>query len=311
MQSVIPQKEGFDWFRKKLETVSSPEERQQFMLDFRKCGEDWGFQPRNRLAGKALFCLTELLFGCKGTLEGLDFCQEAKARAIRGESVAIIGNHLSYGDVNYLMILLEKNGISDYPLMVMAGPKVYSDPFRRLSSMVFDTLKMAQPPSRASDGAEVSMRELATVTRKIIAEAEQWQKQGRILYFFPEGSRSRSGELNRLIAAGSRYFQADSLIYPVGYVGTQGLLGVNSTEISVDKIAIKVGRGIPFAKLANCKYTSYGDQKRKIMDLLGFAIAELLPPEMQGIYRIQGDLPEPELQDSRNCYLTEIQNRFN
>ena len=102
--------------------------------------------------------------------------------------------------------------------------------------MCFDTLKMAQPPSRASGGAEVSMRDLAEITRKVMKDAEDYQTKGRILYFFPEGSRPRSGAMEAFIPASARYCdQDDTTVYPVGFAGTDGLLGVDSNAIHVDQ----------------------------------------------------------------------------
>jgi hypothetical protein len=61
--------------------------------------------------------------------------------AVAGQPVVIFSNHLSYSDANLLEILLNRNGgteVSDR-LTAIAGPKVYSSPMRRFSTLCFGT----------------------------------------------------------------------------------------------------------------------------------------------------------------------------
>ena len=217
----------------------------------------------------------------------------------------MVSNHLSYGDINYLQSQLRLQGMNDFPLLVMAGPKVYSDGFRRLSSMSFETLKMAQPPSRASGGAEdVSMRELAEITRKVMSEAKHWMAKGRILYFFPEGSRSRTGDLQRFIAASARYCsEPKSVVFPIGYTGTEGLLSLEDGKIHSEDIQVKIGEPL-FYEATYAHLPSSAAAKRKAWaDVLGYAVSDLLPKRLQGVYAHQENTDD-ELETARQAYLT-------
>lgn len=293
---------------KRIAGISTAEERRAFLDVFGRCGEDWGHQPGHPLAALLTVMVAESLLPPVGAISGLEHCREALGLASSGKAVAMISNHISYGDANILFVALEKNGLRSFPLMVMAGPKVYSDPFRKLMAMTFDSLKMAQPPSRASGDAAVSGRELALITRRVMSDAAAWQAKGRILFFFPEGSRSRSGAMERLIPASARYLMAnDATVYPVGLSGTEGLMGVGSSRISAESIAIRAGRGMSMESLClGLDALREGDRRAALMDRLGFAIAKLLPPKLQGVYRLDGAAPgeDPSLKDARDWSLS-------
>ena len=264
-------------------------------------GEAWGYQPSYALARTLINSIIKNLFGVNPIL-GLEHAQTALAHARAGGRVVMLGNHLSYGDANYLHAQLELQGLKNFPLLVMAGPKVYQDPFRRLSSMCFETLKMAQPPSKASGGAEVSMRDLAQITHRVIQDAENYQAQGRILYFFPEGSRSRSGDLNRFIAASARYCnQAGTLVFPIGFSGTQGLIGVAGGRISLGQAQASIGPALSIDSLQGQLVGNASEQRKTWMDVLGYAVAAQLPAELRGVYGDKSDCAE-ELSLARQIF---------
>lgn len=287
-----------------LESDFSAEDLSRFWDDLSQHGENWGYQPSSQVARQAIATLIDVAFD-DFPLVGKEHVLEAVEKAKGGNKVVLVGNHLSYGDVNYLQALLYKNKIEGVPLLVMAGPKVYTDPFRRLSSMCFETIKMAQPPSRASDGADVSMRELAEITRTVLQDAETWQSKGRILYFFPEGSRSRSGGVERFISASARYCSGEDVwVYPVGYVGTENLLGVEKDEISLEGAKISIGKGLSYADFSKHLVGSPSRQRKIWMDFLGYGVASLLPKEMRGVYQLDGKAGDDEMEDARSLALT-------
>ncbi len=276
---------GLAALRRELEAHSHPEERRELLERLENLGTSWGYQPAHPLASRLLVALTSLLLP-PGSLEGLEHARAARAQASAGRPVVMVGNHLSYGDVHYLKVLLELAGERDFPLLVMAGPKVYQDPFRKLMAMAFETLRMAQPPSRASDGAGVNARALAEITHKVMEDSRAYQDRGRILWFFPEGSRSRSGRMNRFISAAARYLEAEGThIYPVGFSGTENLMGVKGGRIQAQKITARIGPALSLDTLrAGLTGQSGGRLRRALMDRLGFAVARLLPPGLRGVY---------------------------
>lgn len=294
-------------FARRLAATTTEEERREFLRLHAECGRTWGYQPGHRVARIVTVMLAEGLLGARGTLQGVEHCRRALELAGSGTPVVMTGNHLSYGDTSYLLVLLEKAGLPAYPLLVMAGPKVYQDPFRRLMVMAFDSLRLAQPPSRASEQAAVPPRELALITRQVMKDAAAWQDRGRVLYIFPEGSRTRSGGLERLIPAAARYLEREgSIVFPVGFVGTDGLMGVAGAHISAAEIAVRVGRGVGLDALgAGLEGMLEGARRQYLMDRLGGLMAALLPEGMRGVYgpQPQGVADEP-LEKARDWYLT-------
>jgi 1-acyl-sn-glycerol-3-phosphate acyltransferase len=280
----IERKQGLAFTSSFLEHQFSESELDQFCHDLEQHGQTWGFQPRHEIASQLITLFISKVIGSH-SIHGLEHARDAVERAQKGERVVMVGNHLSYGDTNYLQAQLELQGLKNFPLMVMAGPKVYTDPFRRLSSMAFDTLKMAQPPSRASGDAKVSMRELAEITRKVMDDAKHYQSKGRILYFFPEGSRTRSGAIESFIPASARYCDADNTwVYPVGFAGTDGLVGVDSNEIHISKPMVSIGKPLSYSELSPQLPESPSERRKAWMDLLGFAVAAECPNALAGAY---------------------------
>jgi 1-acyl-sn-glycerol-3-phosphate acyltransferase len=292
----------------RLQAEFTPNELEDFWKALEHHGEDWGYQPSFPVARSIVATLVDVAFAELPVL-GLENIREAVVKASEGKRVVVVGNHLSYGDVNCLQALLYRNGVEGVPLLVMAGPKVYRDPFRRMSSMCFETIKMAQPPSRASDGADVSMRELAEITRKVMADAEEWQRKGRILYFFPEGSRSRSGQVERFISASARYCSGEDVwVYPVGFVGTENLMGVQNDEMRMENGMVSIGKGLSHHELTQGLEGSPSRQRKVWMDLLGYGVASLLPKENRGIYELEKSGEDAEMEEARRRALTVFSN---
>lgn len=289
-----------------IQQTFSQKEQQHFLKKFNVHGKEWGFQAKHPLAQHVIAKMIEKMFGTV-PIQGLSSIHDAMEQQKKGKHITFIGNHLSYGDINFLSSQLDIQNISDLPLLVMAGPKVYQDPFRKFSSMAFDTLKMAQPPSRASEEAHVSMRDLAEITRNIISETEKQKNKGKMLYFFPEGSRTRSGAMNRFIPASARYLDSsNNIIYPIGFCGTENLLGINSDTISAKNVEIKIGKGISIDHLNQHLPDQQNQRRRVLMDLLGFAVADQLPKKLKGVYDLKTN-HDQELEEAKKIYLTELE----
>lgn len=286
-----------------LEVALGDLSEDEFLSVVENQGLNWGYQPRHETSTQIITSVVKTLMG-KQDIRGLEQVNEMHRLVREGYAVTIISNHLSYGDCNYFQAQLRLHTCADLPIMVMAGPKVYQDTFRKLSSMCFETLKMAQPPSRASDGADVSMRELAEITRQIIQEAEDWMKKGRVLLFFPEGSRSRTGDLQRFVSASARYCSFEnSVVFPVGFAGTEGLLSLHDGKIHFEDIEVSIGEPI-FYRDAKEHLPSPPAQKRKAwMDVLGFAVAREVPQKLRGTYNLENQ-SDKELELARQAYLT-------
>ena len=112
---------------------------------------------------------------------------------------------------------------------------------------------------------------------------------------FAEGTRSRSGEMQQLLSGVARYLEGpDTWVVPVGIVGTERLFPIGEDALHPVRIRIQIGRPIPASALRERARRD----RRLIMDSVGVAIAELLPPEYRGAYGDQA----PHLEDARRLF---------
>ena len=195
----------------------------------------------------------------------------------------LVANHLSYSDANVIEVLLQQSGGGEVAdrLSVVAGPKVYSDLSRRFSSLCFGTIKSPQNEGVSSGDAAMSARDIALAARQTIGTAEERLRAGDALLVFPEGTRSRSGEMQRFLPGVSRYFETPDLwVLPIGLCGTEHMFAIGEQTLGTARITMNVGRAIPAQSIRE----QTGPDRRAFVDCLGVAVAALLPPGYQGAY---------------------------
>ena len=124
-------------------------------------------------------------------------------------------------------------------------------------------------------------RELVRAARQSIETAEARLRLGEALLVFPEGSRSRSGQLQPLLAGVARYLKGTAAwVLPIGITGTEKLFPIGEHSLNAVPITVRAGRPIPATVLSA---RTQGD-RRLTMDVVGFAIAAVLPEEYRGVY---------------------------
>lgn len=259
-------------------------------------GSHWSYYPPDPLARRIHHLLADFLLPPGSSLEGGEHLQ-----SLPPAPLVVVCNHLSYADANLLEILLHRAGTDADAiasrLTAMAGPKVYSDPARRFSSLCFGTIKTPQSHTRSSEDAVMDAREVARMARRVIDLAHERLRKGDALLVYPEGARSRNGALQPMLPGVARYLDLPGTwVLPAGIAGTETLFPVGDTSIHPARIVVTLGR--PFA--AETLRAAAGGDRRLTMDAVGVLIAGLLPAAYRGAYAPAA----PELDQARRVAAT-------
>ncbi|MGE3956843.1 MAG: lysophospholipid acyltransferase family protein [Vicinamibacterales bacterium] len=203
--------------------------------------------------------------------------------SVNGAPVVMAANHLSYADANVVEVLLQRAGHPAYAnrLTALAGPKVYSTRVRRFSSLCFGTIRVPQSTGVASGEAVLSEREVARAARQAINVAHDRVRSGDILLMFAEGTRSRTGEMQPLLPAAARYLDVPGTwVVPVGLVGPEAMFPIESSRLSQARVSLHIGAPMPASALLSLA----GGDRKLVVDMIGLAIADVLPPAYRGVY---------------------------
>lgn len=143
----------------------------------------------------------------------------------------IVANHLSYTDTQLtdsILCLSGRSAVADR-LVAIAGPKVYTEPWRRMAAVALHTRKTAQSSAVATEQDAIGVRELAAIAFETIRDCEQLMDRGYIVLLYPEGSRSRTGRLGPFLRAASRYLAvADLQVLPLAQTGSEAVYPIDA-----------------------------------------------------------------------------------
>ena len=241
-------------------------------------GADWTYYPRDLLARRIHHVLAERLLAPGSGCDGIEHIA-----ALDGQPVVVFANHLSYSDANLIEVLIDRAGggaLCDR-LTVVAGPKVYSDLKRRFSSLCFGTIKVAQNSGRSSENAVMNAREVARAARQSIDTAHERLRRGDALLLFAEGSRSRSGAMQPMLAGAVRYLEGpDAWVLPVGITGTETMFPIDDNTLYSVPVRTTIGAPVRASSLRDAA----SDDRQLMIDAIGVAISQLLPARYRGTY---------------------------
>lgn len=238
----------------------------------------WSYYERDPLAQRIHHVLADRFVADGSGVEGLQHLA-----AVEGAPVVIAANHLSYADANVVEVLLQRAGHSAHAnrLTALAGPKVFSTRVRRFSSLCFGTIKVPQSTGVASGEAVLSEREVARAARHAINVAHDRMRAGDLLLMFAEGTRSRTAEMQPLLPAAARYLDVpNTWVIPAGLVGPEAMFPIESSRLRRARVALHLGQPMRASTLL----AAAGGDRKLVVDAIGLAIAEVLPPEYRGAY---------------------------
>jgi 1-acyl-sn-glycerol-3-phosphate acyltransferase len=138
----------------------------------------------------------------------------------------------------------------------------------------------------------MSRRETARLASQTLACARERRAQRDHLLIFSEGSRSRSGAMQRVLPAVARYLEEPfATVVPLGVWGTERIVTLEEDRAHVHAVFVRVGAAFEAAEL----FERSGRRRALIADAIGYLIADLLPPAYRGCY---AEVPA-ELNDAR------------
>ncbi|MSQ02138.1 MAG: 1-acyl-sn-glycerol-3-phosphate acyltransferase [Myxococcales bacterium] len=195
---------------------------------FRTAGDDWRLYPADPLAQQ----LTRTYMAAVATpwiIHG-----EGNLRSFLGSPAQrrmIVCNHLSYTDTQVTDVVLWQAGLAEFAgrLVAVAGPKVYTEAWRRMASIALNTRKTAQSSVVASEQDTLTPRELANVALQTLAHCAELMDSGMIVLLYPEGTRARDGRLQPFLRAAARYLNIEGVqVLPLGQEGGETMYPVDA-----------------------------------------------------------------------------------
>ncbi len=196
-------------------------------------------------------------------VEGLENLKDEKGPFI------FIGNHLSNADGLVLDKVLRK----DYDPYFIAGVKLDGEALTNIGTRLVKNIKI-KPNS--ADRESLS---------KIVKEV----KSGQNIVIFPEGTRSRTGEMieaKKGVLLIARLTKAK--IVPFGMTGTQNLMPINDSDMGSEKFhhaKVNIKFGTPLTLSKKEKDEDKHKYEEKCLYYVMKKIANLLPESYRGFYK--------------------------
>jgi len=186
----------------------------------------------------------------------------------------LLCNHLAYCDTQIKDVLLADSGADDLAdkLIVVAGPKVYEDSFRRMASMGLNTLKTAQSAALSHNEKKMGPREIAAIALGTVRLAHHHMNRDQMVLVYGEGSRSRTRRLGPFIKAVRKYVQVEGCqIVPLAISGSQQMMPLGRPTMSAVPVQLRIGQPIEVEGLGALA----------AMEAAWHSIADMLPDDQK------------------------------
>lgn len=209
--------------------------------------------------------------------------------------VTLVSNHLSLFDAAVIYALLYREPhLKQYAekIFFIAGRLVFTSDYSRVAGRMFHQMLVASPRDMAEN--EPIKRELARLNIRSFKEGKERQRQGHILVLYPEGTRSRDGKMQQFHAALYNYLEG-TVVLPVAITGANRILHSDSVTFELTDGSMTMGEPLLIGQADTAPHEirhidtaamPKDARKQQAMDILGRAIASLLPPEMRGVYAV-------------------------
>ena len=139
------------------------------------------------------------------------------------------------------MLFRSRSPIADR-LIAIAGPKVYTDAWRRLAAISLNTRKTAQSSAVATEQEALDARALATVAFETMEDCARLMDDGSIILLYPEGTRSRTGRLQPFLRAAGRYLRIEGLrVLPMAQSGTDRIYPIDDPLMHPATVSLAFG----------------------------------------------------------------------
>lgn len=182
--------------------------------------------------------------------------------------VIFVSNHLSNSDGLIINRVLNK-----YKPHFVAGVKLAEKPISRIGFEAVNTIPI-KPNSADIEALKKCIESI---------------KEGKNIFIFPEGTRSRTGEMIEGKKGIVLIAQKCSVpIIPLGITGSEKLMPINDEDMQSEKfqsadIQVKIGKPIYISK--RDKDVNKDEYNEMCLLKIMKGIAELLPEEYRGVYR--------------------------
>lgn len=184
------------------------------------------------------------------SIDGIDHLDEVRSLLQQGKKVRGVANHRSNLDEPTIKRGFEQAGYKDIvdKLVYLLGTGIIDNP---LSGRVRYAVRHIEvwPKSRVPKDKKEKKRAME-MTRRSKIGVESVEKNGDVLFLFPEGTRTRTGFFGPAVPETAHFLRVqDAYLFPMALVLTDERYPVGAFWPNRGPVAIRVGKPVQLAEL--------------------------------------------------------------